>query len=304
MPKDLQELPRLDDSLTYLYAECCRIEQEEFSIALVDENGRTPVPVASLSVLMLGPGTTVTHAAMRALAENGCTVLWTGQDGVRMYAAGTGETRKAYRLEHQARLVSDEESRTEVAWRMYELRFGERLDRSGSLSTVRGAEGVRMKQLYRETARQYGVPWGGRKYDLNNWDKSDPLNKALSAANSCLYGLCHAAIVSGGYSTGLGFLHAGKQLSFVYDIADLFKAETTIPTAFLVVGESFHDIESRARQTCRRLFREERLIQKILPTIDALLDVPDPDPRLRGVDTKIDRPTPLWEKLWETAEAR
>ena len=237
MPKDLQELPRLDDSLTYLYAEYCRVEQEELSIALVDVKGRTPVPVASLSVLMLGPGTTVTHAAMRALAENGCTVLWTGQDAVRMYAAGTGETRKAYRLQHQARLVCDEESRIEVAWRMYELRFGERMDRTGSLSKIRGAEGVRMKQVYRDAARRYGVPWGGRKYDRQNWNSGDPLNRALSAANACMYGICHAAIVSGGYSPGLGFMHAGKQLSFVYDVADLFKADISVPAAFIAVGE-------------------------------------------------------------------
>ncbi len=138
MPRDLHELPKLRDSLSYLYVERCRVEQNEFAIELWDAQGRTPVPVASLSVLMLGPGTTITHAAIKALADNGCTVLWCGEENVRFYAVGLGETRKAYRLLHQARCVCDEEKHREVAWRMYELRFGYRMERDISVNQMRG----------------------------------------------------------------------------------------------------------------------------------------------------------------------
>ena len=114
------------------------------------------------------------------------------------------------------------------------------------------------------------------------------MNRALSAANSCLYGVCHAAILSIGYSPALGFIHTGKQLSFVYDIADLYKVELTIPLAFRTTAENPQDLERHVRLQCRDVFRESRLIQRIIPDIrQALGDggeeeefVPDEDPAL------------------------
>ena len=110
--RNLQELPKLRDSLSYLYLEHGRLEQAQKSVAFVDKKGGyTPIPAASLSVLLMGPGTTITHAAVKALADNGCLVIWSGQDGTKMYAQGIGETRKAYRLLKQADLASDEQKR-------------------------------------------------------------------------------------------------------------------------------------------------------------------------------------------------
>lgn len=303
MPRDLHDLPKLRDGLSYLYVERCRIDQDEQSIALVDKEGRTPVPCASLGVLLLGPGTTITHAAITALAENGCSAVWCGEEGVRFYASGLGETRKALRLLHQARCVCNDELRREVAWRMYELRFGYRLrDGEGdlSLNTLRGMEGARMRDAYAGAAEQYGVPWTGRRYTRQDWYKADPINRALSAASACMYGVCHTAIVSSGYSPALGFMHTGKQLSFVYDVADLYKTEITIPLAFRITAESSKDVEERVRHAARDTFREKRLLKRIVEEIDALLDLPEGDDGVGDVDSDPAMPAALWEELWKS----
>lgn len=302
MPKDLHELPKLRDGLSYLYVERCRIDQDELSIALVNKEGRTPVPCASLGVLMLGPGTTVTHAAITALADNGCSVIWCGEEGVRFYAAGLGETRKALRLMHQARCVCDDALRREVAWRMYELRFGYRLDEErgdASLNTLRGMEGARMREAYAACGEQYNVRWTGRRYTRKDWYQADPINRALSAASACMYGVCHAAVVSSGYSPALGFMHTGKQLSFVFDVADLYKTEITLPLAFGVTAESSKDVEERVRHAARDAFREKRLLQRIVEEMDALLDLPgESEGSVGDVDSDPAMPAALWEELW------
>src|SRR5690554_5875285 len=186
---------------------------------------------------MLGPGTSITHAAVKTLAESGCLVIWCGEQGIRFYAQGMGETRSASRLLHQATLYADPELRSHVVVRLYRMRFIEDLPSSLTLQQLRGREGSRVREAYARASEASGVPWTGRSYDRNNWSNADPVNKALSVANSCLYGICHAAIVSLGYSPGLGFIHTGKLLSFVYDIADLYKVEITIPTAFHAAAE-------------------------------------------------------------------
>jgi CRISPR-associated protein Cas1 len=236
-------------------------------------------------VLLLGPGTSVTHAAVKALADNGCLLLWTGEDGMRLYAQGSGETRKAYHLLRQAELAGDPDKRLAVVRRMYEVRFAEALDPDLSMEQIRGKEGARIRSAYAWASHEFGVPWRGRNYDRHNWGSSDPINRALSIANGLLNGLCHAAIVSGGYSPALGFIHTGKQLSFVYDIADLYKVEITIPVAFWAVSLGAQKLDSHVRQGCREAFKTKRLLDRILPDIDRLLDItgppagnsPDPD---------------------------
>lgn len=269
--KDLHVLPKVRDSLSYLYVEHCRIDQEAKAIAIHDQRGRFPVPCSSLTLLMLGPGTTVTHAAVRALADNGCLVAWTGEEGVRMYAFGTGETRSARNLLRQAWLCTHRALRLGVVVRLYRMRFDESLDEGLTLQQIRGMEGVRVRQTYARASAETGVSWSGRSYRRDEWGHSDPVNRALSAANSCLYGVCHAAIVSAGYSPALGFVHTGKMLSFVYDIADLYKTEITIPTAFRATAEGTDNLESRVRRACRDAFRESRLLQRIVPDMDRAL---------------------------------
>lgn len=290
--RDLHMLPKLRDSLSYVYVEHAVLERKDGALLVLQETGRTSLPAANLCLLMCGPGTTITHAAIKLLAECGTSVLWTGEDMANFYAQGLGETRKAYHLLRQAELVSDPQKRMQVVLRMYELRFERVLPPDLSLEQIRGMEGARVRNIYAAASRKYGVEWKGRRYDRGNWNAADPLNRALSAANAVLNGICHAAIVSGGYSPGLGFLHTGKQLSFVYDIADLYKMDLTVPIAFQTVAESPHDVEKRARQTCRERFREEKLLEHILSDIDTLLEI-TVDKAWAG-DSDPAQPEPWW----------
>ncbi len=294
--QDLHILPKLRDGLSYLYVEHGKLERAQNAVELFDAaGGRTLIPCAPLTVLMLGPGTSVTHEAIKVLADSGCLVLWCGEEGVRFYAQGGGETRKSYHLLKQAELASHPEQRMQVVIRMYRYRFGQDLDPDLSLEQIRGHEGVRVREAYAAASAQHGLPWHGRRYDRANWNAGDPVNRALSAANACLNGLCHAAIVSGGYSPGLGFIHTGKQLSFVYDIADLYKVEMTVPLAFKMVAESTAHLETRVRLALRDVIREKRLLHRILPDIDALLGISEDElERGAAADADMARPEPWW----------
>lgn len=179
---------------------------------------------------------------------------------------------------------------------MYQMRFGEPLEPGLTLKQIRGKEGARVRAAYAEASRQFGVEWTGRIYSRDNWRRADPINRALSAANSCLYGICHAAIVAAGYSPGLGFVHTGKQLSFVYDIADLYKTEISIPAAFAATAEGESKLESRVRHNCRDLFREHRILARIIPDIQYALDIPITDTDLVELyDIDEAAPGGLWD---------
>jgi len=295
MKLNLQSLPKLRDSLSYLYFEHCKVEQDELSIAIYAKDGVIQVPAASLGVLILGPGSSITHAAVKALSDNGCMVLWTGEGMARFYALGLGETRKGTHLQRQATLWADEKLHHEVVLRMYRVRFRAHLPPDLTLEQIRGMEGVRVREAYARSSEKYGVPWSGRSYDRSDWMKSDPVNRALSAANACLNAICHTAIVGGGYSPGLGFIHSGKALSFVYDISDLYKADISIPLAFKVVAQNPTKLESEVRHSCRDIFYLSRLLERILPDLDRLFDLEAP---IEEADWNIDedpaRPTPYW----------
>jgi CRISPR-associated protein Cas1 len=222
-------------------------------------------------------------------------VIWTGEDGSRFYAQGSGETRKAYRLLKQAALASDPVQRRAVARRMFARRFNEALEPDLTMEQLRGMEGVRMRNAYHHISRRYGVKWRGRRYNRYQWDAADPINRALSAANALLNGICHTAVVSGGYLPSLGFIHSGKYLSFVYDIADLYKTEISIPAAFQAVALNPADVEAEVRRRCRERFREVKLLERILPDIDALLEISkDPSP---DYDSDGALPAPLIGEL-------
>lgn len=302
--KDLHLLPRVEDGWSFLHVQHCRVEQEGKSICIWEETGRTPVPCASLSLLMLGPGTTITQAAVRALAESGCLILWCGEEGVRVYGVGLGETRSSRNLLRQAAAWANPASRLTVVRRMYARRFGEPVDESFSLQQLRGREGIRVRSTYAEAAQATGVEWKGRAYDRSSWKTADPVNRALSCANSCLYGICHAAIVAAGYSPAIGFIHTGKALSFVYDIADLYKTQTSIPAAFVAASSAPPgDIEGTVRRAMRDLFLEESLLQRILPDLAFLFE----DVGLgldASLDSLLDSDDALPSGLWDPVEGR
>ena len=294
MRQNLHELPNFDDRLSCLYVEHAVIDKHEKAVAVHQADGTVPVPAASLAMIMLGPGTRITHAAVQALADNNCLAVWCGEQGVRFYATGLGGSRHSRNLLRQVRLVSDELLRLQVVVRMYCLRFDDPPDPGLSLQQLRGKEGIRVREAYARASRETGVPWEGRSYRREQWDFADPVNRALSAANACLYGLCHAAILSAGYSAALGFIHTGKQLSFVYDVADLYKADLAIPLAFAAAAEGAADIERRVRLACRDRFHGERLMCRILPDIRHVLDVGEPELADEYAEDPA-RPADLWD---------
>jgi len=297
MPDNLRALPKIRDSISTIYLEYGRLKQLKTGVVFENKLGRVAIPVANLCALLLGPGTSVTHRAVHTIGRSGCSVLWVGESGVRFYAHGHGETRKGYALQKQAELAADPAKRMRVVARMYQMRFGEALPSGLTLNEVRGREGARVKRAYREAADRHGIEWHGRRYDRLNWDESNATNRALSAANACLNGVCHAAIVSAGYSAGLGFIHQGKQLSFVYDVADLYKTTLTVPLAFATAAEGQRQLERVVRKRCRDGFRRIGLLNRIIPDIQKLLDLSTDVPIPDGFDPDDDpaAPTAWWE---------
>jgi len=260
---DYKLLPRVEDSMSSLFVEHAAIDQEDSSIVIIQDDGRVPVPVASLVCLFLGPGTTITHSAVKTIAQNGCTVVWCGEDMMKFYASGIGETNHSRNCLRQAECCMDEKLHMQVVRRMYERRFDNPPDKNLSLEQLRGIEGIRVREAYKQASLSTGIPWEGRQYSSADWNASDDINKALSMANSQLYGLCQSVIVALGYSTSLGFIHTGKQLSFIYDVADLYKADTTIPAAFLSVQGSPTNLWQEVRKRCRDSFQEQHILQRI-----------------------------------------
>ena len=305
--RTLHELPRFRDRWSYLYLEMGRLDVDADSLAFHQGEKVTPVPIDQLAVVMLGPGSTVTHAAVKSLSRNNCLLAWTGQDGVRLYAASTGGTYSARRTIRQAQMVSNDESRLRVAWRMYRFRFNEQIPEELTLQQIRGMEGLRVRKAYAEAAEQYGIEWKGRNYKQDDWNDADPINRALSSANACLYGVCHAAILSAGYSPALGFIHTGKMLSFVYDVADLYKTDLTIPIAFHMTAERPEDLERMVRMECREAFYEYKLMERILPDIAEVLDAGDdvgesPE-EFEGRIVTLDVGAEDWSVPWESERA-
>ncbi len=300
--RDLHDLPKFRDGWSYLYVEHCRVDQEARAIAVHDETGKVPVPCANLALLMLGPGVSITHAAISALADHGCLVAWCGEGGVRFYAVGMGKTRGAANLLHQARMWANDALRMTVVRRMYQHRFAQKLEPGLTLRQVRGMEGIRVREAYAKAAQETGVSWAGRNLGRGNWNEGDPVNRALSTANSCLYGLCHAAIVSAGFSPALGFIHTGKMLSFVYDVADLYKAEISVPVAFRAAAERRDGLERRVRLACRDLFVSTRFLERIVPDVQQILGLSGTGETGEAQAFDREAMTPGW--LWDPMEGR
>ena len=259
------------DRISFLYLEKCVVNRDSNAITAIDEKGTVHIPAASVGALLLGPGTTISHQAMALLADSGSTVVWVGERAVRYYGHAFALARSSRLVEAQAAKVSNRRSRLEVAREMYEMRFPGQDVSHLTMQQLRGKEGARVRRMYREQAERTGVEWTRRSYDPRDWDSSDPVNNALSAANAALYGLVHSVIVALGCSPALGFVHTGHQLSFVYDIADLYKAELTIPVAFEIAAEDSLDIGWDARIRMRDVIHSGDLLDRCSRDIHRLL---------------------------------
>ena len=267
----LRPIP-IKDRVSLLFLEKGHLDVLDGAFVLVEKNGvRTHIPVGSVAALMLEPGTRVSHAAVCLASYVGCLLVWVGESGVRMYATGQPGGARSDRLLYQAKLALDEGLRLKIVRKMFEIRFGEKPPDRRSVDQLRGIEGARVRRIYKLLAERHGVKWKGRKYDPSLWEMADIPNRCLSAATSCLYGITEAAILAAGYAPAIGFLHTGKPLAFVYDIADLVKFETVVPVAFQVAKKNPPTPETGVRHACRNIFRETKLLERLIPLIDDVL---------------------------------
>jgi CRISPR-associated protein Cas1 len=292
-PPSLPELVRAEDRLSFVYVERCVVHRDANAVTATDERGTVHIPAAGLGALLLGPGTRISHQAMVLIGQSGATAVWVGERGVRCYAHGRSLARSARLLEAQAELVTNRRSRLAVARQMYAMRFpGEDVE-GLTMQQLRGREGARVRRLYREHSTRTRVQWKRRDYDVEDFTSGDRVNQALSAANVSLYGVVHAVIVALGCSPGLGFVHTGHELSFVYDIADLYKADITIPVAFEVAAGPSEDIPADARRAVRDRLYDGKVLEQCVRDVRRLLTTPDGAPADEVPDADV---VYLWDE--------
>jgi CRISPR-associated protein Cas1 len=291
-PPSLPALVRAQDRLTFLYAEHCVVNRADNAVTITDSRGTVHVPAAALGVLMLGPGSNITYAAICLLAESRSTCVWVGERGVRYYCHGASLAQSTRLLEAQAKLVSSERSRVKVARAMYAMRFPNERTDGLTMQQLLGKEGTRIRKAYARESARTGVTWSGRSYKTTDFDEADEVNKALSAANTSLYGVVHSIIVALGCSPGLGFVHAHNERSFVYDIADLYKVDITIPLAFDLVAQEAIDVSVAARKGIRDRMKDEKFMQRCVRDVRRLLL--DPSELLDDPLEVEDITTKLW----------
>lgn len=284
---ELTELPRIEDRVSFIYVEHAKINRQDGALTVMDSKGIVRIPAAIIGILLLGPGTDISHRAVELLGDTGTSVIWVGERGVRFYANGRPLAHSTKYLEKQAVLFSNRNTRLLVARKMYQMRFPGEDVMKLTMQQLRGREGARIRNLYRQEAKRYEIDWTKRDYDPNNYEDGSPVNKALSAANVALYGICHSVIVALGMSPGLGFVHTGHDKSFVYDIADLYKAEYTIPLAFKLASEvtEDEDIGRLVRLRLRDKCVDGKLMKKIVKDLQYLMEInPEDDIKIETIN--------------------
>ncbi|MFH8606187.1 type I-E CRISPR-associated endonuclease Cas1e [Streptomyces sp. NPDC018029] len=266
-----RELTRVGDRLSFIYLERCTIHRDDNAITATDADGVTHIPSATIGILLLGPGTRVTHQAMTLLGECGAGVTWVGEHGVRFYAGGRALSRSSALAEAQATAWANRRTRLEVARAMYRLRFPHDDPAGHSRQELLSMEGRRLKECYGREAARTGVPWRRREYHREDFSAGDPPNQAVTAAAQCMYGVAHSVVSALGCSPALGFVHSGNERSFVLDIADLYKTDVAIPAAFDAAAEGAEDVASRTRRALRDRINRANLLDRCVRDIKNLL---------------------------------
>lgn len=280
-------LPRIDSRIGFLYLHRCVVSRDGGALTARRETGTIHIPVSSVNVILLGPGTSVTHQAVALLAEAGTLAVWVGDGGGVWYAAGRPLASGTSLLRKQAEVVSDTGLRLAAAKRMYATRFGdESMDRESSIRDMQLHEGRLVKELYRSEAQRTGITWTGRVARRGN-HKPDAINSALSLAHSCLYSVCHSVILSLGLSPGLGVVHQGNHRSFTLDIADLYKHRVSIPVAFdaVALSDGIPVPASVIRENMRDKMFHTSFFQNVVSDIVSVLSPGSTAPEIELEDT-------------------
>lgn len=288
--------------MSIVFVEKGEIDVVDGAFVVVDQQGfrvrpvLTHIPLGGVACIMLEPGTRVSHMAAALAARVGTLLVWVGEAGVRLYSSGQPGGARADRLLYQARLALDDALRLKVVRKMYAMRFGEEPPARRSVEQLRGIEGARVKRSYQLLAQKFGVKWTGRAYNPEDWDVSDLPNRCMSSATAALYGVTEAAVLAAGYAPAVGFIHTGKPLSFVYDVADIYKFDTVVPAAFQVAASSPPNPERAVRLACRDIFRKTKLLERIIPDIEEMLsagEIPRPEAPEDAVGPAIPNPESL-----------
>ena len=297
----LKPIP-IKERMSIVFVEKGEIDVVDGAFVVVDQQGfrvrpvLTHIPLGGVACIMLEPGTRVSHMAAALAARVGTLLVWVGEAGVRLYSSGQPGGARADRLLYQARLALDDALRLKVVRKMYAVRFGEEPPARRSVEQLRGIEGARVKRSYQLLAQKFGVKWTGRAYNPEDWDVSDLPNRCMSSATAALYGVTEAAVLAAGYAPAVGFIHTGKPLSFVYDVADIYKFDTVVPAAFQVAASSPPNPERAVRLACRDIFRKTKLLERIIPDIEEILaagEIPRPEAPEDAVGPAIPNPESL-----------
>ena len=240
--------------------------------------GDYSIPFQMVSCLLLQPGTTVSHDALRLLARHGTGLVFVGQGGVRLYASMPFGPDRSARARRQVELWASRDDRLHVIRRMYGWRLGEVLPAS-DLDTLRGIEGARVKKSYQNLARQFGIPWHGRRYDRADPEAADVANQAINHASSAVQAAALVAVAVTGTLPQLGFIHEDSGAAFALDVSDLFRESILLPIAFGATRQFLRNEEDSIERGVRRLagktFRAEKVVPRMIDRIKELLDADD-----------------------------
>lgn len=257
-------LPRAKENISFLYLEYSKIEREDYAIVAVQSEHRVLIPIATINILLLGPGTSITHGAINVISSSGCNIVWCGDHMTRFYSFDAAEIRNSKNILKQIDFYSDEAKRLYIIRKMYSHRFdGIKVD-SLSLSELRGIEGIKVKETYKFYAKIHKVKWVCRNYKVSALNEQDKINQILTILNQMLYAICHGIVLSLGFSPSIGFIHSGNMESFVFDIADLYKETIIIPLAFKIYSSVTSD---NINYICRMRFREIIVEKKLMSQI-------------------------------------
>lgn len=251
--------------IAYLQLDKGVLRVEGHCLLLSQVDGEVEIPGSLLSCLMLEPGVSVTHEAVKLCAENSVLILWVGEGMTRLYGCAFGHQRPE-RIVSQALTTTDNNLRLKAAARLYELMFDDPMPPSYSIEKLRGIEGSRVKQIYQKMAEQHGFTWSGR-------NEKSSLNEAIGYATSCLYALCEVAILASGFHPSIGVVHTGNGRSMVFDLADTVKFKTVVPLAFSIAKDDPPQLNMKIRHACRDYFAKENLFEQLLANLGSIFEV-------------------------------
>lgn len=287
--KDKRLLTRTEDRISFLYIDKARIEQSEYGIEIIQGKNISEVPITTINCIILGPGTSITHKAVCNISQAGCSICFSGMDMSVFYAYGQPLTNKSKNILMQIKHHEDKKLHLDVIHKMYSIRYPDCRFKTKSVAELRGIEGNKVKECYEYNAKKYDIEWNGRIYKPDDFENQNTVNQYITALNHILYAIVTASIVSLGFSPAIGFIHTGHIQSFVFDIADLYKEEITIPLAFSLAKDGDFNRHKMLKEF-RLQITEHDLMSRIVKDIFSLFNS----------DNDISIETEL--KLWDPKE--